>query len=228
MNQDKYAEIQELLIQLDDLLELLYLTGNGKNRSDVDTKVKKKIHEIKNKMSGFSNDQSHKIKKIRENFEKLLLDYSNEAKTLVEEENKNQQENPADDNSDAQQVMDEETMIKWQELQRVKDLNYFSQEMVITQNLINQKLKEDSDNIDSLLVETEKVVIEGDSSVQLIADTSRTKRRKRFFALQAGGTLVGGILGSTFGAIGGFLVTNGLARWIGTKHQKKIDEVANM
>jgi len=224
MEREKQLEIQTQIEELNDLIDLLHLTGKSSKREDTESKIKKKIADIKSKITS-SKDHSSRMRRLSESFEESVKAYK-ELLQILQEEAKAEQNNPID--TFQEEELDFETMQKMKDLEAIKDMNFLSKELVIKQNMINQKLKEDSENIDELLVHTEETVENGNKANKQLAEAAAYERKKRLLAFQAGGTAVGGLLGNVFGAIGGLFVTNRISSWVGKKHQKKIDKLVKI
>ena len=225
MNKEKQTqlEVETKLEALNDMLNKLSLMRVGTHQTQAEDQITKKIAEIRKAFNSL-NDQSYKTTKLKGAFDNLVETFTE----FQREANHEGEEEVASPTVFESEDIDLETEKKRRDLDDLRELNKLSTEMVLQQNLINQKIKEDGENIESLVVDTESTIESGNKAIRNVAEASKYERKTRLFALQTGGTAVGGIFGNAFGAVGGLFITGGISRWIGKKHQKKLDKVVNM
>jgi len=223
MDREKQIELETLLEELNDLLQNLYLTGRKSKTGELEEDIKNKIKEIKPKIPK-GKDSSYKVKRIVERYDQYVKEFKEFMLKIEEEEGRKKLKAFQNDGFEENEL-DLETLQKQKKLEDLKDMNFLSQEMILKQELINKKMKEDSETIDGLVVDSEETVENGNKAVKNLAEAAASDRKTRMMAFQAGGTVVGGLLGNVFGAVGGLFVTNRISSWINKKHQSKLDKL---
>jgi len=223
MDREKQIELETLLEELNDLLQNLYLTGRKSKNGDLEEEIKNKIKEIKPKIPK-NKDQSYKVKRIAERYDDYVKEFKEFMLKVEEEEARKKMKAFQNEGFEGEEI-DLDTLQKQKKLEDLKDMNFLSKELIIKQELINQKMKEDGETIDGLLIDTDETVENGNKAVKNLAEASASERKTRMLAFQAGSTAVGGLLGNVFGAVGGLFVSNRISSWINKKHQGKLDKL---
>jgi hypothetical protein len=222
MQRGQTTNLRQDIINLGQLIESFKSSGNKKDRNALNDKITKKIAQTKPNLPSLT-DRSHSSISLNKDFTELVEDYENFLKELEEDEKSHEIFK-----SFKEKTLDLEEEKKREELETVKEASKISIELLLKQQMINEQLKKDSENIENVIVDTESTIHNSHIMVRNLADASKEENKKRGMYLTAAGTLVGGILGKGLGGIVGLFVAGGTSKWVGKKHDKKLDKVVNM
>jgi len=156
-----------------------------------------------------------KFDKFLKNLEDVVYEKQNPISPLKKETSMNVVEYEFD-----------ETEIKMEELNDLRKIQRAYSAIGHIQDMVNIQLSEDTQNLDDVIMSSEEAISKTQTGNNHLIEAAKYKANTRAWKFQAGATVVGGIVGSWFGAIGGLFVSRSVAKAVEKKHNKKLDAIA--